>query len=521
MITEDEFYTTFPEKDCKIGNPDADQRINIVNELYESEKRYLSNLRICYHLHYSTLIHAHEHGMIGNVNKSVIDEIFEDLEQILIVNTQLLNDLEECLEGWNEESTIGNILIEIIPCFGVYKKYTSSYGKKRELVRDCMKDSWFSGVMDRLLAHPLSEAHILSSFLIQPVQRIPRYTLLIEDLIKSTSESHPDHSLLEEALNISKEVADRIDKSIKHEENQAKCLAIQRIIGNEFQVVDAHRRYIFEGDVYKKCRKVNKLRRFWLFSDILLYGRLQQRPTFETKYNLSRCFNLSTLVVTDLDDEQSDVPNSIKFSGPSKSFIVFSNSAEEKEEWLIMIGTAIDQHHNSLGSLQRKSSRSHGSIAPLWIPDKEASNCMQCNRKFSMIQRKHHCRRCGKCICGRCSSNRVLLPFIHQSTKVRVCIRCFEEQIKRKAVHDLQPLKLDEFDEPEIEESSDTDEEERKRRDTILLEEGFEWNEEKKRWSFAGERDDTQKRVSPRINLASNRTGRRRKLERRCATRED
>ncbi|XP_016326372.1 zinc finger FYVE domain-containing protein 21-like [Sinocyclocheilus anshuiensis] len=47
---------------------------------------------------------------------------------------------------------------------------------------------------------------------------------------------------------------------------------------------------------------------------------------------------------------------------------------------------------------------------PQWVPDKECPRCMQCDTKFDFITRKHHCRRCGRCFCDKCCSQKVALP---------------------------------------------------------------------------------------------------------------
>tara|TARA_R110002050_G_scaffold171345_2_gene303342 strand:- start:2625 stop:2867 length:243 start_codon:yes stop_codon:yes gene_type:complete len=39
----------------------------------------------------------------------------------------------------------------------------------------------------------------LEALLIQPIQRLPRYVMLVTDLLKRTEESHPDHANLSKA----------------------------------------------------------------------------------------------------------------------------------------------------------------------------------------------------------------------------------------------------------------------------------------------------------------------------------
>ena len=39
---------------------------------------------------------------------------------------------------------------------------------------------------------------------------------------------------------------------------------------------------------------------------------------------------------------------------------------------------------------------------PDWMDDKETDTCVICNAAFSLINRRHHCRRCGRVLCGKC-----------------------------------------------------------------------------------------------------------------------
>jgi hypothetical protein len=50
--------------------------------------------------------------------------------------------------------------------------------------------------MQELDSDPRVQSSRLESIIIMPIQRIPRYKLLLEDLLKRTPEAHPDCTLL-------------------------------------------------------------------------------------------------------------------------------------------------------------------------------------------------------------------------------------------------------------------------------------------------------------------------------------
>ena len=45
-----------------------------------------------------------------------------------------------------------------------------------------------------------------------------------------------------------------------------------------------------------------------------------------------------------------------------------------------------------------------------WVDDNTINNCYSCNIKFSIINRKHHCRNCGKIFCNVCSNHFIRIP---------------------------------------------------------------------------------------------------------------
>lgn len=71
-----------------------------------------------------------------------------------------------------------------------------------------------------------------------------------------------------------------------------------------------------------------------------------------------------------------------------------------------------------------------------WIGDDEAAHCMCCKRAvFTMLMRRHHCRRCGRVVCFACSTHRMLIPELYVDVEVRFCNDCynFTEEAQRKS----------------------------------------------------------------------------------------
>ncbi|XP_069498300.1 zinc finger FYVE domain-containing protein 9 [Ambystoma mexicanum] len=64
-----------------------------------------------------------------------------------------------------------------------------------------------------------------------------------------------------------------------------------------------------------------------------------------------------------------------------------------------------------------------GEVAPVWVPDSQAPNCMKCEAKFTFTKRRHHCRACGKVFCATCCSLKWQLLYMEKKES-RVCVIC-------------------------------------------------------------------------------------------------
>ncbi|XP_042055445.1 1-phosphatidylinositol-3-phosphate 5-kinase FAB1B-like isoform X2 [Salvia splendens] len=68
-----------------------------------------------------------------------------------------------------------------------------------------------------------------------------------------------------------------------------------------------------------------------------------------------------------------------------------------------------------------------------WMPDESCRVCYECDSAFTVFNRKHHCRLCGRVFCGRCTLNTVpALPDEPKSgredrDRIKVCNYCFKQ----------------------------------------------------------------------------------------------
>lgn len=114
-------------------------------------------------------------------------------------------------------------------------------------------------------------------------------------------------------------------------------------------------------------------------------------------------------------------------------------------------GNATSKKSNSLDSLDESFVMPRE--APdksQWIKDDEATHCMCCKRTvFTMLTRRHHCRRCGRVVCHSCSSKRLTIPKLYDNILVRVCDDCVR-QTNETQVENVADTLTEKQQEPEL-----------------------------------------------------------------------
>jgi hypothetical protein len=100
----------------------------------------------------------------------------------------------------------------------VYTQYINNYNQAASRLEECKKNKLFAQFLLDCKSLPKVELE-LSSYLIMPIQRIPRYQLLLDGLVKATPKDHPDYTDLSSALKQIVSVADYMNERKRDVEN--------------------------------------------------------------------------------------------------------------------------------------------------------------------------------------------------------------------------------------------------------------------------------------------------------------
>lgn len=133
--------------------------------------------------------------------KELVPRIFSNVHMIVGINEELFAGLGELLKTWDAnkvgscaslrfvalaltprcQSMVGPIFVRMAPFMRLYNTYGNSYNEAVGLLTKSKDKQDFVEFLQSCRAQqPLD----LEALLIQPVQRIPRYRLLLEDLLK-------------------------------------------------------------------------------------------------------------------------------------------------------------------------------------------------------------------------------------------------------------------------------------------------------------------------------------------------
>ncbi|KAF9268658.1 hypothetical protein L218DRAFT_853032 [Marasmius fiardii PR-910] len=189
-------------------------RNNIVREIVETERKYVQDLEIMQK--YATAL-----SQSNIIDQDTIHFLFPNLNKLLNFQRKFLIRLEGTAElPWHEQRW-GQHFLDSEEDFCVYEPYCANYTAASELM--LTNEQSLSA-----LNHLINVKGELPAFLIKPIQRVCKYPLLLDSLIKASSDDdYPHLAELKAGSEAAKRITDKINEAQRQAENELTVKNLQ------------------------------------------------------------------------------------------------------------------------------------------------------------------------------------------------------------------------------------------------------------------------------------------------------
>ncbi|KAG0201531.1 RHO1 GDP-GTP exchange protein 2 [Mortierella sp. GBA30] len=255
-------------------------RQEAIFEVVNTEHNYVRDLELLEEIFIAPL-RARDILPDPELREQLIEDVFLNFQEILELNRKLLKDLRIRQEEQPLVESIGDVILAHIAGFEqAYIRYIpritlSEFSYKKEEARNPK----FAQFLKDCTRHPEARRLGLRHFIGQPYQRIPRYPLLLSEVVKRTDEAVPDRETVQEAIKMCTELGKRIDARMPEGARQLRLWTIQdKIIWksgevrHDLKLSDKSRKLHFECLVKRRSNldvQMIELRLF-LFDQVLL-----------------------------------------------------------------------------------------------------------------------------------------------------------------------------------------------------------------------------------------------------------
>ncbi|XP_075431016.1 FYVE, RhoGEF and PH domain-containing protein 3 [Ascaphus truei] len=426
---------------------------NIANELLHTEEAYVKRLHLLDQVFCTKLVGA-------GIPQEVTTGIFSNISSIYCFHGQfLLPELKTRItQEWNTNPRIGDILQKLAPFLKMYGEYVKNFDKAMDMVNTwTQRSSVFKEVIHTIQKEDVCGNLTLQHHMLEPVQRIPRYELLLKDYLKKLPEDSPDRKDSEKSLELISTAANHSNAAIRKMEKMHKLLEVYERLGGEEDIVNPANELIKEGHIQKLSAKNGTAqdRYLYLFNSMLLYCVPKLRLMGQ-KFSVREKIDIAGIQVQEIVKQNTS--RTFLIIGKKRSLELQARTEEEKKQWIQVIQATIEKHKQNSETFRAFNSSfsredehcpdspiaaassfesapgSDGCSSPGGADtlrkstktrrDKEKQSCKGCGESFNSItKRRHHCKQCAAVICAKCSEFKLLAESGRHN---RVCKECFQ-----------------------------------------------------------------------------------------------
>ncbi|XP_055374758.1 protein vav isoform X3 [Condylostylus longicornis] len=392
-----------------------EQRDYVIRELVDTESNYLDVL--------NALRDKFMQPMEKMLTKEEIKIIFPRISELSAIHTKFLEKLREAILP-NTKLKLSQVFLEFREPFLIYGEYCSNVTNAIDTLCDICK---CNSLFEQLVMQCEKEYNVgklqLRDILSVPMQRILKYHLLLDKLVKETSPVHDDFRGLERAKEAMVDVAQYINEVKRDSEHLAIIQKVKDSIvdlqlphGNDLPQY-GHLKLDGEFQIKAHDDQKTKHRYAFIFEKLIILVKVLSTKTGETQYTYRDALNLSDYRV-EFAHTRKTLGRDTRFKcqlllahkSKRTAYTLYLKSETERNKWCKALNEAID----NLDPPGCRSTNHKFDITTFEVP----VICRHCSKFLKgRIHQGYRCRVCEiavhkGCISstGRCKQNPVSLP---------------------------------------------------------------------------------------------------------------
>jgi len=274
------------------------------------------------------------------ISAEKIKGIFSIIEVIYNYNSILLDSLETKMKRWVLDSLttpliIGDIFVKMTDYMHCYSTYINNYNTAMATLAEAKKTNpGFAAFLKKAESDPVCRMQDLEAFIINPIQQLPRYIMLLSDLSRSTPKDHPDFNNITLALEKMKNLTTFVNEQKREAESVQAIVSVQQRVRGKFPtLLTPHRKFIKEGAVgYDNGTLKEKEGYVFLFNDLLVLAKPTNKAS---EYKFKEQIVVKGLKMQDNKDDQK-IKNAFVLEGV-KSWVLCAKTLADKTLWMSTI----------------------------------------------------------------------------------------------------------------------------------------------------------------------------------------
>lgn len=296
---------------------------------------------------------ANDYAAAPALPEEYIPAMFGSVELILRIHIQMVADLDyleiEQLGAQDARELLCSLFIEKAQTFRLYTDYLGQYTKLLDFIRQTVNSNSqlkeFIGGREQYLRDTGFRSPALNSLMIMPVQRLPRYVLLLRELQKQAGDSGSRNQKLAQSIAIIEEVSSQVNEKTREKECTDRVKELQQkynlknfITPSRKVIREDETLRLIKGGKFNPNANLEELLRpcsVHLLTDFLLVVKHNKHRLSTSKIRVIEIPLISGSVsLYNVAECVFSVGAASSNDSPNRSVMLHTKTPEEKQEWM-------------------------------------------------------------------------------------------------------------------------------------------------------------------------------------------